>query len=422
LTIECTTLDNGLRVVSHTMPHLGTVSLGMWVGVGARDEPKRLNGICHLLEHMAFKGTKKRTARAIAEEIEMVGGDLNAATSPEMTAYYVRVLQSDVELALEILSDILQHSRFEPDELALEKEVVLQEIAGIQDMPDELAYDLIHEIAFPDQGLGRPVIGTPATVTALGADELRKYLNNEYSAPRMVLSAAGAIEHNRLVRLAGALFGGLCSHSVPAGETARFVGGTCASQKEFEQTHLLVGFASPAVGHDDFYAAQVFSGLIGGGMSSRLFQTAREERGLCYSIYASAWGLKDCGMFNVHAATGMEMVGELSKVIAAEFEDCAQGGVGERELARAKAQIKAGILMSLESSAARAEQMARQLLSLGRLISADEVIARVEAQTVESMTAFARRLMTSNKIAVSVVGAGPRSVELADELRGRLVG
>lgn len=422
MTIECTTLDNGLRVVSHTMPHLGTVSLGMWVGVGARDEPERLNGICHLLEHMAFKGTKRRTARTIAEEIEMVGGDLNAATSPEMTAYYVRVLKTDVELALDILSDILQNSQFEPDELALEKEVVLQEIAGIQDMPDELAYDLIHEVAFPDQGLGRPVIGTPGTVRALGADELRNYLNNEYSAPRMVLSAAGAIEHNHLVRLAGALFGRLCSHHAPLGETARFVGGTRASAKEFEQTHLLVGFASPAVGDDEFYAAQVFSGLIGGGMSSRLFQKAREERGLCYSIYASAWGLKDCGMFNIHAATGTEMMGELSEVVAGEIADCAQGGVGERELARAKAQIKTGILMSLESSAARAEQMARQLLSLGRLISPDEVIARVEAQTIDTMTAFARRLTASEQVAVSVVGAGARSAGFADALRARLVG
>lgn len=420
MTVQCTTLDNGLRVVSHEMPHLGTVSLGMWVGVGARDEPGALNGICHLLEHMAFKGTKKRSARDIAEEIEMVGGDLNAATSPEMTAYYVRVLRSDVGLALEILSDILQNSQFEPLELALEKDVVLQEIAGIQDMPDELAYDLIQDIAFPNQGLGRPVIGTPKTVKALGANDLRNYLNDEYSASRMVLSAAGAIAHEDLVRHAGALFGGLSAQGVATSEPARFVGGARASHRTFEQTHLLVGLASPAVGEEEFYAAQVFSGLLGGGMSSRLFQTAREERGLCYSIYASAWGLKDCGMFNIHAATGREMVTELSEVIAAEIEDCAQGGVGERELARAKAQIKTGILMSLESSAARAEQMARQLLALGRLIPADEVIARVEAQTTDTMTAFARRLMASNQIAVSVVGAGKHSPGLAESLHARL--
>ncbi|HUS98526.1 MAG TPA: pitrilysin family protein, partial [Hyphomicrobiaceae bacterium] len=200
MTVKVTTLDNGLRVVSQTMPHLKTVSLGMWVGVGSRDETERQHGLCHLLEHMAFKGTKRRTARGIAEEIEMVGGDLNASTSLEMTAYYVRVLEDDVPLALDILADILQHSEFDDRELALEKDVILQEIAGTQDIPDELAYDLVQEIAFPGQSIGRPVIGTPASVTALGRLDLQAHLAERYVAPNMVLAAAGAVDHEALVR------------------------------------------------------------------------------------------------------------------------------------------------------------------------------------------------------------------------------
>jgi predicted Zn-dependent peptidase len=421
MSIDCSKLENGLRVVSHTMPHLGTVSLGMWIGVGARDESPEMHGICHLLEHMAFKGTRKRTARQIAEEIEMVGGDLNAATSLEMTAYYVRVLKGDVALALEILADILQNSRFDKADLKLEKDVVLQEIAGIQDMPDELAYDLLQDKCYPDQSIGRPVIGTPRSVRRIRDIDLKAHLAERYVAPDMVLSAAGAIDHDELVRHARALFSGLSGVPRANPEKPRFVGGFAASKRTFEQAHVLLGFDSPSIQDDDFFAAQVFSGLLGGGMSSRLFQTAREERGLCYSIYSSAWGLKDCGMFTVHAATGQDMVRGLAEVIAGEIEKCANGQVTEQELMRAKAQIKAGVLMSLESSGARAEQMARQLLTRGRMVDADDIIARVEEQTPESMTKFAGRLLSSGRAAVTVVGAGGRSHKLADAIHLRLV-
>lgn len=420
MSVRLTTLDNGLRVVTQTMPHLGTVSLGMWVGVGARDETVRQHGLCHLLEHMAFKGTRRRSARAIAEDIEMVGGDLNAATSLEMTAYYVRVLEPDVALALDILADILQNSQFEPADLALEKDVVLQEIAGIQDSPEELAYDLIQETAYPDQSVGRPVIGTPESVMALGRPDLVDHLSAQYVAPQMVLAAAGAVDHDVIVRHARALFGGLSGGEGTPGPKAQFVGGASASDRSFEQAHLLIGFDSPAYVEDDYFRAQVFSGLLGGGMSSRLFQTAREERGLCYSIYASAWGLKDGGMFSVHAATGQDMVRELADVVVGEIEDCAAGGVNAQELARAKAQIKAGLLMSLESSGARAEQMARQLLGVQRLIEADELIARIDAETTETMTAFAGRLLSSGRRAVTVVGAGAQSHAYAEEVHARL--
>jgi predicted Zn-dependent peptidase len=422
MTTAVTTLANGLRIVSHAMPHLETVSLGVWVAAGARNETEREHGISHLLEHMAFKGTKTRSARQIAEEIEQVGGELNAATSLETTAYYARVLKSDESIALELLADILQNASYAEADLEREREVILQEIAGIQDSPDEIAYDLVQDAAFPNQPVGRPIIGTPASVRRLSSADLRAFLNSRYVAPRMVISAAGALDHANLVRLGEALFGGLNGIEVQAGEAACYIGGRRASEKPFEQSHLLVGFKAPSYRETEFYAAQVFSGLFGGGMSSRLFQEVRESRGLCYAIYSSAWGLADAGLLEIHAATGAELMDELIEVIAREIANAATTRPSEPELARAKAQLKAGLLLSLESSSARAEQMARQLLAFGRVLSADELIQRVEEVTAERVRAAAERLIRASPPAVAVVGAGRRSADFALTAERRLHG
>lgn len=415
MTPRVTRLDNGLRVVTQDMPHLHSVSLGVWVGVGARDERPEEHGICHLLEHMAFKGTNSRSAREIAEEIEQVGGDMNAATGLEMTAYYVRVLRDDVELGLEVLSDIVQNSTFLSDELEMEKEVILQEIAGIDDVPDEIAYDLLLDAAYPEQSVGRPVIGTPESVKSIGRSELTAHLSNRYSADSMVIAAAGAVDHNAFVDHVKSMFAGLKSGRSTADSSAKFVGGTRASKRGFEQCHLVVGFPGPSYRDDNFMLSQVFSGLLGGGMSSRLFQEVRENRGLCYSIYSSAWGLRDGGMFGIHAATGREMVSELAEVVALELRKCASGELTDKEVQRAKTQLKAGLLMSLESSSVRAEQMARQLLSVDRLISADELIARIDEVSSDGLCQFASRLLEFGQPAIAVVGAGGRSQKLAEQ-------
>src|SRR5258706_3774525 len=303
---------------------------------------------------MAFKGTSGRTARQIAEEIEQVGGELNAATSLETTAYYARVLRGDEAIGLELLADILQNSTFAEPELERGGDVILQEIAGTQDSPDEIAYDLVQDAAFPAQSIGRPIIGTRASVTRISAADLRAFLETRYVATNMVIAAAGAIDHGDLIRHAQALFGGLHGGVNGAGAVARYVGGRRASDKAFEQSHLVLGFEAPSYCHSEFYAAQVFSGLFGGGMSSRLFQEARENRGLCYAIYSSAWGLADAGMFGIHAATGPEVMEELIDVVGQELAKVALERPGEAEVARAKAQLKAGLLMGLESSSARA--------------------------------------------------------------------
>lgn len=420
MTTAVTTLANGLRIVSHAMPHLETVSLGVWVAAGARDETEREHGISHLLEHMAFKGTTTRSARQIAEEIEQVGGELNAATSLETTAYYARVLKSDEGIALELLADILRNARYAEADLEREREVILQEIAGIQDSPDEIAYDLVQDAAFPDQSVGRPIIGTPESVRRLSSADLQAFLNSRYVAPHMVISAAGAIDHANLVRLGEALFGSLNGGEVQAGEAARYIGGRRASEKPFEQSHLLVGFPAPSYREAEFYTAQVFSGLFGGSMSSRLFQEVRESRGLCYAIYSSAWGLADAGLFEIHAATGANLMEELIEVIAHELADAAATRPSDSELSRAKAQLKAALLVSLESSSARAEQMGRQLLVFGRLLSADELIQRVEEVTAERVRAVAERLATSSPPSIAVVGAGRRAADFALAAERRL--
>lgn len=419
MTPEITALDNGLRIVTQTMPHLETTSLGMWVGVGARHERPQQHGLSHLLEHMAFKGTATRTTRDIAEEIEAVGGELNAATGLETTAYFARILKGDEPLALELIADILLNSAFAADELEKEREVILQEIAGTLDSPDDIVFDLIQDAAYPAQAAGRTILGTPASVKSISAGDLKGFLATHYRPGNMVLAAAGAVNHAAIVRHARALFGGLTGANSEGEEPARYHGGVRSSARRFEQSHLVVGFEGPSYRQKDFFAAQVFSGLFGGGMSSRLFQEVRERRGLCYSIYSSAWGLKDTGMFAVHAATGPSMMNELIDVVGNELERMGLDGPAAAEVARAKAQLKAGLLMSLESSSARAEQMARQLLTHRRLLTTEELIASVDDVMPGEVRNVARSLR-NRAVSVAVVGAGQKSREFAARAGERL--
>ena len=405
MTIEITTLANGLRVVTHRMAHLETASLGVWVAAGSRHETPALSGISHFLEHMAFMGTGTRSAQAIAEEIEQVGGDLNAATSLEMTAYYARVLKGDIALGLEILADILLNPRYDEGDIEREREVILQEIAATRDSPDETVMDLAQEAAFPDQPVGRPILGTPKSVKAFSEGDLRRFLGEWYLPERLVVAAAGGVEHGHVVRHVEALFGGLSRGRAAGIVPARYVGGQKSSVKAFEQSHLVLALEGPSYRDSRYYAAQIFSGLLGGGMSSRLFQEIRERRGLCYSIYSSCWGLEDAGLFTIHAAAGRESMRELIEVTCAEIQRAAREPIASREVERAKAQLKAGLLMSLESSSARAEQMARQLLVFDRLMPTEEIVARIEGVGVAAVEAIAASLVAARP-SVVVAGVG----------------
>jgi len=389
---EVTTLKNGLRVISENSPHLESTAVGIWVDTGARNEPAALNGISHMLEHMAFKGTERRSARAIAEEIESVGGHLNAYTSREQTAYYARVLKDDVPLALDIVSDILQHSTFEADELERERAVIVQEIGQAEDTPDDIVFDLFQETAYPDQPVGRPILGTEALVRSFGRPDLVGYMGTHYHAPNMVLAAAGRIDHGALVAEAEQRFGLLPGGTNQGAEEARYRGGDLRENKDLEQVHVVAGFPGIPYDDPDYYVSQVFSTVLGGGMSSRLFQEVREKRGLCYSVYSFASSLTDGGIFGIYAGTGESEVRELIPAMAGELVKLADP-IPEEEVARARAQLKAGLLMSLESPSSRCEQFARQMLVFGRPLSSAEIIEKVEAVDAASLNRFATRLL-----------------------------
>jgi len=403
MTVNLTRLDNGIRVVTHAMPHLQTASVGVWVHAGARHETEQQHGIAHLLEHMAFKGTARRNARAIAEEIEAVGGDLNAATSLESTAYFARTMKDDLPLALDILADILQNPAFDARELEREQTVIVQEIGAARDTPDDLVFEQAQAAAFPDQPVGRSILGTPETVSGFSKSNLADYLGTYYRPEALVISATGAVDHQDIEARAADLFGGLSGAVAPTPAAATYVGGEARTTRELEQTHLVLEFEGVSYLDDDAYTSRVLASALGGGMSSRLFQEVREARGLCYSIFAFASSFRDSGVFGVYAATSPDLVGELVEVTAGEMARFAQT-VSEAEIARAKAQLKTGLLMSLESSTARAEQIGRQVLVFGRVLEIDELLAKVDAIDVAAVRTLAAKLFGGSELTLSAVG------------------
>ncbi|MEP0709257.1 M16 family metallopeptidase [Parvibaculum sp.] len=403
MSVEVTRLDNGLTVVTDSMPHLQTTSVGVWVNTGARHERARQHGVSHMLEHMAFKGTERRSALAIAEEIETVGGHLNAHTTHEATAYYARVLKQDLPLAVDILADILQNSVFDREELERERGVIISEIGEAHDTPDDMVFDNLLEAAYPGQPLGRSILGTVDTVSGFGRDELRGYMGERYQAPGMVLAAAGGLDHEALVRLARDRFGGLHSQRTPGANPAAFRGGEHRVERDLEQVHLALAFEGPTYADPDYYTAQVFSGILGGGMSSRLFQEVREKRGLCYSVFAFSWSFADTGVFGIYAGTAPEHVAELMPVLSGELGRIGEDA-SEDEVARSRAQIKAGLLMGLESSSSRAEQIARQYMIHGRVLPVEELIAKVDEVDAGAVRRYAERLARGPGLALSAIG------------------
>jgi predicted Zn-dependent peptidase len=405
MSVEMTRLPSGLVVVTDAMPHLETAALGVWIGSGSRFEEADEHGISHLLEHMAFKGTSRRTAREIVETIEAVGGEVNAGTGVETTAYYARVLKADVPLALDVLSDILTDPAFDPDELTREQSVIVQEIGAAADTPDDIVFDHLQSTAFPDQPVGRSILGTPATVRSLTGRRLRAYLARTYRAPNMVVAAAGAVDHRAVLAEVEHRFAKVNGTAAPAPVPARYRGGSRIEPRDLEQVHVAMALEGLPQRDPDLYSLHVFTHAMGGGMSSRLFQEVREVRGLCYAIYAFHAPYADTGLFGLYAGTDQVDAPELMRVVIGEIEGAAET-LNEAEVARAKAQMKAGILIALESSSARAEQLARQVITHGRPIPVEEIVAKVEAVTVESARAAGRALIGRSRPALAVLGRG----------------
>ena len=417
MTVEVTRLANGLTVATDRMDSVETVSLGAWVAVGTRHERAELNGVAHFLEHMVFKGTEQRSAQDIAQEIEAVGGHLNAYTGRESTAFHAKVLAENLPLALDLVSDIVQHPVFDETELTRERAVVLQEIGQVADTPDDVIFDHFQETAFPSQALGRPLLGRSETVAALDRTNLIDYRTRHYGPGNMVVAAAGRLEHDRFCDLAAAAFGALPAGGQAVAEPARYNGGDFREARELEQVHLVLGFEG--VGHHDpdYYASMVFSTLFGGGMSSRLFQEVRELRGLAYAIHSFVWAYGDSGLFGVYAGTGRAEVAELLSVVCGELGKL-PSGLDSDEMARARAQLRASVLMSREGTTSRCEQLANQLLLYRRPLPVEEVIERIESVDYAALERFTDRL-TGSAPTLAVIGPID-CVDSFDRLSARL--
>lgn len=399
-------LDSGLRVVTEALPELRSVTVGAWVGTGARDELDGEAGASHFLEHLLFKGTAERGAREIAEAVESVGGEMNAFTAHEQTAFYVRVPATQLDLALEILCDVVWSPAFRPDELESERQVILEEIGMRDDTPDDLVHDLFAATLFPGHPLGREVLGSTGTVTAMSRDAIAGYHAAQYRVSNIVVAAAGDVTHDevvgRLRRLVPALDGERPSRPRPPLRPPEPV---AVDDRPTEQAHLVLGMRALPMLDPDRYALTVLNQALGGGMSSRLFQEIREERGLAYSVYSYRGAYDETGMLAIYAGTSPSRVGETLEVATAELDRLvADGGLPERELEAAKGHLAGSLAMSLETSSSRMRRIGRSELVEGEVPTLDELVARVEAVTADDVARVVDRVIAASPRALAVVG------------------
>jgi len=401
--MQLTTLANGLRVASRSMQSVETVAVGLYADCGSRDEPAELNGIAHLFEHMVFKGAGGRSAREISELVESVGGDLNAATDREGTAFYASLLAADLALGVELVADLVRRPHFELKHLATEKKVVLQELAEARDTPSDLVFENLQSIAFPGQAMGRSVLGRARSLDRVGIDDLARWRDDHYRPNRLILVAAGKLEHAALVEIAERRFGDMTGSPAPPLEPARFAGGWRSERSRGKQAHLAIGMAAPSWREPENHAAQMFADVVGVGASSRLFQELREEQGLAYSISAMSQAFGDCGLFSVYLATDRDDAqwahGEVERVLGE-----AAATMSDAELSRARALAKAGMMMSLESCWGQASYVATRLQRDGRLVEPAEIVARLDAVTLDEVKAAGTRMLSGPR-AVASVGA-----------------
>ena len=415
---KISTLDNGLRIVTQNMPSLETVSIGIWNFVGGRDELAKVNGVAHFLEHMAFKGTTTRTALQIAEAIENVGGDINAYTSSEVTAYHVKLIAEDLKIGIEILTDILQNSNFSSEELEIERGVILQEIGRNLDSPDSKISDLYMETAFPNQPLGRSILGTKDIIKNISRIEIKDFMMSNYNPKKMIVSAAGKVNHNEFVNIITEACSNLPQGINTNREVGNYVGGEYREEKkDLEQIHLLLGFKGIDFHHDDYYSFQVYNSLLGEGMSSKLFQEIREKRGLVYTILSFGHSLTDTGTFGIYAGTGEKQIQELIPVLCDELNN-SLNSISESEINKGKAQLKAGLLMARESANNRARSAANQLLIYNKVFEPEEIIEKVNKVNKETIKKIANSILSTP---LTIASIGPiNKLDTLDKIQARL--
>ncbi len=401
-TVKISTLANGIRVITHHMKETEAVALEIWIKVGSRYEKANQGGISHFLEHMAFKGTKTRTARQIAEEFDNIGGNFNAQTSRESTTYYAKVLKGDFERAANILSDIVQNSIFDPKELELERQVILQEISMSNDTPDDIVFDHFQISAYPNQPVGKPILGTVDLVKSFSRQDIIDYVKEYYCGANIVFAVAGNISHAKVLAFAKKKLSKIKKGKASKSKAAKYVGGEKRVKKKLEQTHITMGFEGVSYDNDDIFPLQLLSCILGGGMSSRLFQEIREKRGLAYSISSFFSCYSDTGLFTIYSATSPDKVKQLVTATCAELKKITHD-ITDEELERAKVQARASLLMSQESTSSRADDLGRRLICFGRYITNREVLKNIEAVDKKSIYKVAKKILAS-KITIAAIG------------------
>jgi len=410
--IELTALPNGLRVVSETVPHVQSVSVGLWVGAGSRDEAPAVRGISHFIEHMLFKGTERRSPRDLASAIESRGGSLNAFTDKEFTCFTARTLADDLALAVDVLADMVRHSKLDPEELARERNVVIEEIKLYRDTPEDLIHDLFTETLWRTHPLGRCVIGTARTIGALDRETVAAHLAAHYTPDRMVLAAAGNVPHDDVVRLAERHFGDMEGGQRRAPRrAARESGLQRRIRRRTEQVHFCLG--GRGVNHESErrYALSVLDTALGGNMSSRLFQEIREKRGLAYHIGTYTAAFREGGLIVVNGGTSLETFDKVLELTRAELRKVCEEGLTEQELAEAKQQLRGGLLLGLESMSNRMMRMGRSLLALGRIPPIEDVLARFNAVTGDDVRQVAAEAFREDRLTLAAIGPFPRETE-----------
>jgi predicted Zn-dependent peptidase len=418
MTIQITTLKNGLRVVTDTVTAVDSVALGVWAGVGTRHEDMKTNGIAHMVEHMMFKGTRTRSAGAIAEQIEDVGGSINAYTSREMTAYHIHALKEHAPLAVDILADLLQNSTLPPEEIERERTVIIQEIGMSMDTPDDFIFDNYQETAYPGQSLGSPILGKADIIARIDREALGNYVRNCYTPGRLVVSAAGNIKHGDLVRMVERNFASLPPDQNILTAQARYEGGDHREERSLEQSHILLGFRSISRHDHRYFSSVALSTILGGGMSSRLFQEVREKRGLVYSVFSFHTAYDDDGQFGIYSGTGPEHLSQLIPVVCDEIMKIVQNPVSPEELNRAKSQMRSSILMARESMMTRAGQQAKHLIHFNDKLDVDSLLREIEEVSIDSVQKLAQHIFSSRP---TIAGLGPlKSLEPYDEIAQRL--
>ena len=399
--MRLTTLESGLRVASHAMPDLQTAAVGLFADVGSRNEPASLNGIAHLFEHMVFKGAGGRSARAISEAIEEVGGDLNAATDRDATSFTASVMAEHVPLAVELIADMVLRPHFDEPDLEREKDVVLQELAEARDSPSDMVFDQLWAAAFEGQALGRSILGEEATIGAVTVADLDHWRDAHYRGEGVILVAAGKVDHDQLVELAGRHLAAMPAGAAAAHEPGCFIGGTRIGRHPTEQAQLTLGYPAPSDKAPDYYAARLFCDIVGSGASSRLFQQVREDRGLAYTVNSTLHPYADIGLFYIYAATARSQAAAALELIEEIVADTVTTAT-QRELDRVRTQARAGLLMSLETPWGQAHYVARQLAVHGRLVDPAEVVESLLAVTLDDVRAAGARMLSGSRARATI--------------------